>query len=104
MTHGGKAVLLLIGGLLLPRSSRAQAVASSVLCRLEGSGGTVKTRVIFYLLGGVFVLGAGINSVASTGFSLPNLLTMLCGALILAIAGWQALRSWRADSDREPPR
>ncbi|KZX20050.1 hypothetical protein ACH61_02836 [Rathayibacter tanaceti] len=61
----------------------------------------MKTRVIFYLVGGVLVLGAGINSVASTGFSVPNLLTMLCGALILAIAGWQALRSWRADSDRD---
>jgi hypothetical protein len=66
----------------------------------------VKTRVIFYLLGGVFVLGAGINSVVGSGFSVPNLLTMLCGALILAIAGWQALRSYRSDPDRdvEPPR
>ncbi|AZZ56792.1 hypothetical protein [Rathayibacter iranicus] len=75
--------------------------------QVDGSGGAVKTRVIFYLLGGVFVLGAGINSVASTGFSVPNLLTLLCGVLILAIAGWQAARSWRSDSsdrDVEPPR
>lgn len=74
---------------------------------VEGNDGTVKTRVIFYLLGGVFLLGSGISSASTGGASLPNLLTMLCGALILALAGWQALRSWRAgasDRDLDPPR
>ncbi|MBF4463035.1 MULTISPECIES: hypothetical protein [unclassified Rathayibacter] len=68
----------------------------------------MKTRSILYLLGGVFVLGAGINTaVAAHGVSVPSLVTMACGALILAIAGGQALRSWRAgssDRDLDPPR
>lgn len=62
----------------------------------------MKTRVIFYLLGGVLILGAGISSTISGGASLPNLITIGIGVLILALAGWQFAQSYGADArDRD---
>ncbi|QHC65326.1 hypothetical protein GSU68_01205 [Rathayibacter sp. VKM Ac-2759] len=58
----------------------------------------MKTRVIFYLIGGVLILGAGISS-AADGVTVPDIITIACGVLILALAGWQYRRSHGADSD-----
>lgn len=60
----------------------------------------MKTRVIFYLIGGVLLLGAGISSLGD-GVSVPDIITVLCGVLILALAGWQYRRSHGPD-ERTP--
>ncbi|SMH42043.1 hypothetical protein SAMN06295885_1864 [Rathayibacter oskolensis] len=62
----------------------------------------MKTRVIFYLIGGVLILGAGISSATTGGASVPDLITIACGVLILALAGWQYSRSHGAEAD--PPK
>lgn len=75
--------------------------------RPDESDEAVKTRVIFYLLGGVLVLGAGISSTVSSGVSVPNVITIVLGVVVLALAGWQFSRSYGADArdrDVEPPR
>ncbi|QHC57361.1 hypothetical protein [Rathayibacter sp. VKM Ac-2760] len=61
----------------------------------------MKTRVIFYLIGGVLLLGAGISSAMKDGVSVPDVLTIVCGVLILALAGWQYHRSQSA-AERSP--
>ncbi|MWV48460.1 hypothetical protein GRS96_04115 [Rathayibacter sp. VKM Ac-2803] len=58
----------------------------------------MKTRVILYLIGGVLLLGAGISS-AADGVTVPDIITIVCGVLILALAGWQYFRS-----QNEPPK
>ncbi|KQQ00097.1 MULTISPECIES: hypothetical protein [unclassified Rathayibacter] len=64
----------------------------------------MKTRVIFYLIGGVLILGAGISSAVTDGATVPDVITIACGVLILALAGWQYSRSHGSDSADGPPK
>ena len=76
------------------RSVRRGSIAGPVPA--DESDEAMKTRVIFYLIGGVLLLGAGLSSLGD-GASVPDLITIACGVLILALAGWQYSRSHGAD-------
>jgi hypothetical protein len=62
------------------------------------------SRVVFYLIGGVLILGSGISSAMQGDVSVPDVITIVCGLAILALAVWEYLRSQKRESESNDPK
>ncbi|MCM6763280.1 hypothetical protein NB037_12710 [Rathayibacter sp. ZW T2_19] len=62
------------------------------------------SRVVFYLIGGVLILGSGISSAMQGDVSVPDIITIVCGLAILALAAWEYFRTQKRESGSDDPK